>query len=257
METPKKGVRQGLLRSQFESEMNVKISREYFRRLIRRYGRKRTIRTGGADFDARNFPRVIAERALLGVVAWNSIAVDEKPFVVKKYARNSYWIAKDSQLGAIYRPLYRLLKQAGPIYLISAICVRGLVCFSLSDAPIHTDYFNDFLEGALAFVPQDGLQRFFVIDNASFHGIKRRTARLLGQAHVGISHTAPSSCFLNPIEEHFAQMEAKFQELYDVAVLQYDQYVVPRDRVRKIIIKAVTLLGERDNCAIYARAGLN
>jgi hypothetical protein len=51
-------------------------------------------------------------------------------------------------------------------------------------------------------------------------------------------------------------VEATFHELYDVAVLQYDQYVVSRDRVRKII-QAVTLVGERDNRAICARAGLN
>jgi hypothetical protein len=34
-------------------------------------------------------------------------------------------------------------------------------------------------------------------------------------------------------------VEAKIQELYGVAVLQYDQYVVPRDWVRKIT-QAVT-----------------
>jgi hypothetical protein len=51
------------------------------------------------------------------------------------------------------------------------------------------------------------------VDDASFCGIKRRTGG-----------AAPLGC---PGGRTY--VEAKIQELYDVAVLQYDQYVVPRD----------------------------
>ena len=71
-----------------------------------------------------------------------------------------------------------------------------------------------------------------------------------------MTHTAPSSCFLNPIEEHFAQVEAQFQRLYDEEVLKYDQYVVPRANVRRLVSRAVRIVGVRDCRDIFARAGL-
>ena len=105
-------------------------------------------------------------------------------------------------------------------------------------------------------IPRDGVQRWFLIDNAPFHGILRQTAVALGRAHVGITHTAPSSCFLNPIEEFFAQLASKFQEMYGRAVLKHDRYIIPRDQVKEMIIRSAQIVGRRDCAAIFERAGL-
>jgi hypothetical protein len=46
------------------------------------------------------------------------------------------------------------------------------------------------------------------------------TVRLLGFRHVEISNTAPSSCFMDPIEEHFSQVAAMFHGAYSHVVIE-------------------------------------
>ena len=80
---------------------------------------------------------------------------------------------------------------------------------------------------------------------------------MLDRANIGITFTAPSTCFLNPCEEHFAQVDAHFRRLFDREIIEHDEYVVPRKRTRELIIEAVETVAARDNTAIFSRAGLN
>ena len=181
--------------------------------------------------------------------------MDEKEFNLKNYAPNSCWVAKDAGVRALYKPLHKMLKQS-PVYMISAIAAAGLVLFALSDVPFETSSFNEFTQQVVRRLPRDGMRRWLRIDNAKFHSILPETARMLGERRVGISNTAPSSCFMNPIEEHFSQVAARFHGTYARAVAARDRYVVPREEVKEMLVEAAQFVGRWDNRAIFARAGL-
>jgi hypothetical protein len=249
------GVSKSLMWEQFKAEAGLGVSRTHFSRVFRRCAKMRTLSTGGADLRIRDLAAIPAGTGYYGVFQWNTIAVDEKEFNLKKYAPNSCWVARDAGVRAVYKPLHKMLKQS-PIYMVSAIAVSGLVLFALSDTPFDTGSFNEFLEQVIERLPRDGVRRWLRLDNAKFHRILPETARMLGQRGVGISNTAPSSCFMNPIEEHFSQVASKFHDSYARAVVQRDRYVVPREEVKEMIVDAAQCVGRRDNRAIFARAGL-
>jgi hypothetical protein len=75
---------------------------------------EKTVRTGAAEMDLRNLLQVIMERAFCGIAWHNTWVIGEKPFVLRKCASHSYYIAKDANLGPMSRPLCEVLK-GGPI----------------------------------------------------------------------------------------------------------------------------------------------
>jgi hypothetical protein len=60
---------------------------------------------------------------------------------------------------------------------------------------------------------------------------------------------------MNPIEEHFSQVAAAFDDTYSCAVIQRERPVVPREEVKEMIIAGAQVVGRRDNTAIFARSG--
>ena len=150
----------------------------------------------------------------------------------------------------------RMLVEPGPIYLIACVCVRGLVLFALSDEPFTTRAFNAFLLRVTEVLPRDGQRRFLLIDNATIHAIEDVVEEELAKRVIGVTHTPPSGCFFDPIEEFFAIVHQYFLRKYEVAATTGNALVLNRARVRQLIISAVQEAGERDLSKIFARAGL-
>jgi hypothetical protein len=193
-------------------------------------------------------------RAVYRITAYNTVSIDEKPFSPKKYAPTCVWQRRD-QTGRIFKPLHKMLQQA-PVYVIAAVDVRGLVRVALSDAPIKTETFNVFIHGVLEYIPCDGVERWILIDNASFHALDDATEEELGKKNVGVTHTAPSTCFLDPIEEFFGMVTASFLSLYHTEVMSSDRFVVTREKVKELVRESFRLCGSTSLEGAFARAGL-
>jgi hypothetical protein len=238
----------------FYDETHLIVSYSYFCRCVDRLTAQKTVRTGAADMDLRNLPEVVMERAFYGISWHNTWVIDEKPFVLRKSAPHSYYIAKDAPLGPLYRPLYKMLK-GGPVYLIAVVCVRGLVCYHLSDSPFNSRSFSAFCKRMVEYVPRDGKRRWLLMDNASFHNLDEFTWQDFVEAKVGVTHTPPSGCFMSPIEEWFGMVSARFTKMYHAAVISEHKYVLTRSKVVELVHAAVMACGCHDLSKLYARAG--
>jgi hypothetical protein len=185
----------------------------------------------------------------------NVIAVDEKPWVVGKFAMRHVVVLKDDPTGPIFCPVHRALNMK-PFYMISAITAYGVLAFDLLDEPLNITSFNAFLVHVARHVPRDGVRRFICMDNASFHKVDRAIHDILADANLAITYTAPSTCFLNPIEEHFAEAQQGFQRRMEELCLISDR-VVPfsREEYRQLIIESVLEAGCHDQTNLFLRAG--
>jgi hypothetical protein len=234
---------------------NTRIQYRYFCQLVHDHAVMRTIYTGLMDINIRDIPQVLTEQVIYKVNWMNTICADEKPFVLRKASPTSYYIGRTVGLGPIYKPVYKMLK-AGPIYLLAAVSVRGLVLFVLSDAPFTTRTFNAFLLRVIHVLPHDGTRRFLLFDNASIHKLDEVVEEELAKYAIGVTHTPPSGCVFDPIEEFFAIVHQYFQRMYHRAVLAGHMIVLNREKVRGLIVDAVKLAGQRDLSKIFHRAGL-
>jgi hypothetical protein len=253
-------VQRRVLRGKFIRDIGTRVSESYFRTVVAREITERTVRTGAMDMIPRTLAQVLAERAFYRILARNTIAIDEKPIKMANYAPHSIFIEKEAarRHGPTYKPIHKA-RTGGPVYLLSAVGVSGVVAYALSDEPYTTESFNAFVLVVCSRLPPPDDRDFWwlLLDNASFHGILDVVRPVLGRAKIGITFTAPSTCFLNPCEEHFAQVDSKFRQLVDREIIEHEQYVLPRRRMHELIIEAVELVAHRDNSAIVHRAALN
>jgi hypothetical protein len=216
-------------------------------------GRDEDIRSGAADCEIEHIPSVITERVFYHIGAWNTIAIDEKPMNMKKFAPNSYRILKRSKHGPVYKPIFKMMKQSH-FYLVGAITCHGLLLFAISDVPYNTDSFNQFLINVTRSIPPDGVQRWLLIDNALFHAIDPVVQEILCDMKIGVTHTAPSTCFFDPIEEFFGELHAVFLRRYEKYVLMTGRIVpLTREEIRQLIVQCVLDAGNHDMSKIYAR----
>jgi hypothetical protein len=233
---------------------NRKISYEHFRRLSKMATKTKTIRTGAADCNCDDIPGIFVARAIFGITADNVLAIDEKPFVLRKLTPSKVMVLKE-HTGKVYKPVFKSLNMK-PFYLIACIRATGLVLFALSNDPYNTLSFNAFMTKLTELVYPDE-SRFVLLDNASFHGLFEDTKLALGRQRLNITHTAPSTCFLDPIEEFFAIVQHRFIERLYKKIAQNGKLTpVSREGVKEMIVEAVHY-GNRFNLRpLFIRAGL-
>jgi hypothetical protein len=75
------------------------------------------------------------------------------------------------------------------------------------------------------------------------------------QVKVGLTFTAPSGCFMSPIEEWFGMVAARFTKMYHAAVISEHKYVLTRPKVVELVHAAVTACARHDLSKLFARAG--
>ena len=157
-----------------------------------------------------------------------------------------YWVAKGVHVGGVWKPLYRLLKGA-PIYMVCAISVMGVLIYALSDKPFTITLFNSFLLRLIELIPSYGASRFMLIDNASFHAIDLHVRELMDEVMLGVTHTAPSTCALDPIEEFFGATQTRVARKYEAIASQMNQIVsLTRSQFKQLICEAVDEVGASD-----------
>jgi hypothetical protein len=256
LETPRPGIKRIDLQQWFESETGIDIDYSYFRVLVKKFGRKRTVRTGMVDCRLGDLPEVFIERAMWGICAENVIAVDEKPWLLRKVAPSSYWVGQGVATSELYKPLHKLLN-ASPIYMICAVAKGGVVIYALSDKPYTIPLFNQFLLRLALAMPADGFYRWVLMDNASFHAIDEETLEAMGEVSLGVTHTAPSTCALDPIEEFFGHCTHMLARKYARAVMETGRFVpIDGAGLRMLIVETVDEAGALDLTHIFCRANL-
>lgn len=211
-----------LLHQLFIKEYSIDTSYQYFDKVSKEVTTVKTIRTGAAEINLSKLADVITERAMFNVNIYNTISIDEKPFIPKQFLPKSMRVLK-SHNKPIYKQLFFNLKRQ-PIYIISAVTCRGMICSKLFDHPILTSHFQNFI-AHLCYNHRADHMRFLLFDNASFHFLDEETKLLLRDLDFSITKTPPSGCFTDPIEEYFAIVDQKFRRIF------YDQ-VVNGDQIR-------------------------
>jgi hypothetical protein len=135
--------------------------------------------------------------------------------------------------------------------------VFGVIVYALSDKPFTIPLFNAFVLRLLRLIPKDGRRRFMLIDNASFHAIDYFVRQEMETVTLGVTHTAPSTCAFDPIEEFFAHAQQIATRKYEDRALTAGQIIgMTRVEFKELICESVDEAGARDLSGIFARAGL-
>ena len=236
--TPKPNVRLTSLHSIFLAEnTEVHISYAHFCRLSRELTAVRTIKTGGVEVDLRKLASVIAGRAFHGINFTNTIAIDEKPVVIKNYLTRSIRVLKNHK-GPMYKSMMYGIKMP-PFYIIAAVDKNGLISFKVSDKPIHKEDFESFL-AHVAIANRNDAKQYLLFDNASFHDVCPECLDILKENNFDVTKTSPSSCFLDPIEEFFGIFDTCFKEKYQKAIVTTGHFnPLTRHEIYELIINCL------------------
>jgi hypothetical protein len=255
-EKPRAGCLNVELGPKFILETGLDVSQAYFDRVTRECASKRVIKTGAADCKPEQIPAVIADRACFGIDAGNVVPCDEKPINMKAYIARTIIMNKTSPKRPVYRPLFKILKTS-PIYIVCAITLAGVLCCALNDDPYNTLTFNAFLVHLVSAIHRDGTRRWLLLDNASFHGISEVVKEMMGAVGLGVTFTAPSTCFLNPIEEFFGLVHAIFKRRYDHEVIDTGRFVpLNRQQIKRMIWESIEEAGTHGLSDYFVRAVL-
>lgn len=225
------------LKEEFDENDEKSLSYRQFCRIMKKSTCTRTIRTGGAEIDLKKLANVIAKRAYLGVNIYNTIAIDEKPVVIKNYLIRSCRVLK-SHKGPLFKSMLYGLKM-NPFYIIAAIDCNGLVTYQISDEPVHIEQFESFIVH-VARVRSKETQQFLLYDNASFHNVSDECINIINDYNFLITKTPPSGCFTDPIEEFFAIFDSIFKKEYQDKIVESGYYnPLTRSQIRDLINNAL------------------
>ncbi|OHS95448.1 hypothetical protein TRFO_38484 [Tritrichomonas foetus] len=176
---------------------HVQISNEYFRKVMRKLTKRRTIQTGAADCRLSDIPSVLTDRIIHKICYRNCYSIDEKPFNIKKLHVNSA-VVPNNYKGQIYNPIHKL-KNLRPVYLIACNSFHSIVLLVLSNEPYNICSLNGLISALVDMFPSHSPNVFFLIDNAKFHQVDDENKELTSLKNISISYTAPSTCFFDPI----------------------------------------------------------
>jgi hypothetical protein len=202
---------------------NQQISYEHFRIIMNEISKVKVVKTGGADCKLPQLAGVLVQRILSGVRAENTISIDEKCFILKNKIPWKIRCLKDHHF-PIYLPIFKNLN-IPPIYLICCISLEGIPLFALSNDPINTLTFNAFIYKLFKSHGYQESPKFFLLDNAKFHQIETPVQEHIYSMNFLVTHTAPSTCLLNPIEEFFSMVASKFQSRLSQAIVRTGKFV--------------------------------
>lgn len=141
--TPRPNVPMSILHELYQKEYHRRISLRYFQSLSKKITSVKTVRTGAVEIKLDKLSATIAERAFYGVFMYNTVSIDEKPFIPKQYLVRSARVLKDSK-EQIYKSLLYALKNK-LIYIIAAVNCRGVMQVKILDDPVTKDDFEAFL----------------------------------------------------------------------------------------------------------------
>ena len=256
--SPKRGVSLKILWNQFKKDEDQDISYNQFRIISNKVTKIQSIKTGGYFVRFNDFIDMTVARACNNIQKGNTICIDEKPFVPKKYrCRNlrihiSFTGKGTAALVNTPDPLHNI----SPMYLLCAISHLKVVLYHISEIPIDSDIFNAFLWKLGDQFPQNSENLFFLCDNASFHNISEITQQYLNNNNCYITRTAKLGCFTNPIEEFFSMVHNYFETLFGQRILSNDSNLTKEEYI-KLIDDSVLLASRNCNFTIiYARAGI-
>lgn len=194
-----------MLKNQFQKETGCNISYNQFRLQTQKVTKIQNIKTGGYFVKMQDFINMTVTRSSHHIGFANTICIDEKPFIPKKYTVKNLRVHNTfrGKGTAKFVNAPDPLRNISPIYLLCAISNCTVVLYHLSDRPIDSEIFNTFIWKLSDQFPDNHENLFFLCDNASFHGITNTTQKHLNENQCYITRTAPLGCFTNPIEEFF------------------------------------------------------
>ena len=235
---PRPNVRLTILHQLFLKENpHSSLSYSQFTRISKRLTSIKTIRTGGAEVDLEKLSDVIVSRAFRGVNLTNVIAIDEKPVVIKNYMIKSMRVLKKHK-GDIYKSMLYGMKIRA-FYIIAAVAVNGLISYGIFDSPVSKVEFQQFVT-RVAMTNCQSKPLFLLYDNATFHNIEDECTEIISEYNTEITKTAPSSCFINPIEEYFGIFDTIFRQKYQKSIIDTGlMNPLSRKEIKTIIEKSL------------------
>lgn len=257
-ESPRRAVSVKLLWNQFQKETGSTISYNHFRTQSNAISKVQSIKTGGYFVRMNDFINMTVTRASNNIRKTNTICIDEKPFVPKKYTVKNLRVHIDFRGKGTANFVHSTdpLRNITPQYLLCAISYTNVILYYISDKPIDTEIFNTFLMKLCDQFENNYENIFFLCDNASFHGIYDITQSYLNENKCYITRTAPLGCFTNPIEEFFSLVHNNFEKLLGQRMLDIDSNLTKEEYIN-LIKNSVVLASKTCNYTIiYARAGL-
>lgn len=253
--SPRPNVRLTVLHQLFlQTYPQARCSYSQFTRYSKRMTSVHTIRTGGTEVDLIKLSNVLVSRAFLGVHIWNVISIDEKPVIVKNYMVNSVRVLKGKK-GPIYKSMMYGIKMKS-FYIIAAVSYKGLISYGILDHPVTKKDFEEFIAHVAMQNSKEETQ-FLLYDNATFHNICDECSDILNDNHFEVTKTAPSSCFLDPIEEFFAIFDYNFKTKYQKAVIETGlMNPLSRTEIKRIINNSLidsntSLIGQFTRACIF------
>lgn len=257
-DSPKRAVTIKVLHENFKKETHLNISYNYFLEQTKNVSKIRSIKTGGYFVKFSDYLDMTIARSFNNINSQNTISIDEKPFVPKKFNNKSVRVHhsfRGKSTAKIFNcpnPFINLK----PHYLLCAISIQKVVLFCINDQPFTSKSFNDFIWKLSLQFPQNNKNLFFLFDNASFHHIEEIIINHLNSNKIFITNTAPLGCFTDPIEEFFSIVDSYFRKLLSKRILSFDR-ALTNDEFVNLIKKSVRFASLNCNYKlIYARAGL-
>ena len=256
--SPKRAVAIKVLHENFKKDTNMDISYNYFLEQIKIVSKVRSIKIGGFYVKFSDFIDMTITRSLNNINSHNTISIDEKPFIPKKFNKKSVRVhnlfkgRSTAQIFNCPNPFINLK----PHYLLCAISIQKVVLFCIKDHPYTSKLFNAFLWKLSEEFPNNNEKLFFLFDNASFHSVEDVTKEKLNSNKIFITNTAPLGCFTDPIEEFFSIVDSQFRKLLSKRISSFDRALTNEEFVN-LIKNSVRFASVHCNYKlIYARAGL-
>lgn len=246
------------LYAMFKEQTNVKCSYQYFKKITDKFTKVQSIKTGGYFTRNIDIANVIAGRACNYVNAQNTICLDEKPFIPKKFSAKWLRVCRTFTGKATANKVKctNPLKDLSALYLICAISSKKVVLYSVLEEPVNKETFNAFLWALVNHIPYEGKRKYILFDNASFHGLEDIMKDKLDVNGLAITRTPPLGCFMDPIEEFFGQVHQEFKNFLSNRIAKYDE-PVSKTEYKMFVHAAVQTANANCNFKIlYNRAGL-
>lgn len=256
--SPKKSVPIKELWELFIKETKLEVSYNYFLKTTNKITKVQSIKTGGYYARFTDFIQMTVNRSFNFVRFDNTISIDEKPFVPKKFFNKNLRVHASFRGKATAQFLQSTnpLKNLIPYYLLCAISCEKVVLFHINDNPINSQIFNSFIEKVSQEFPQNQRDIYFLFDNATFHNVDKKIEEDLNNNKIYITKTIKLGCFTNPIEEFFSLVQYYFLKILYKRIIYLDTDI-NKEEYLLFIKKSVRFASKACNYKlIFARAGL-
>lgn len=200
---------------EFMKTSQLQPSYSQFQRVCKKETNIQNIKTGGVYAVTSEVISCLYCRSKYGINRFNTIAIDEKPFNFKKYAKVKVrkWKKVRGLIPANQVKNTQCKTTINPIYALCAISINGIESLHLESQPYNITSFNEFLNDLEKKINFESENHFIIIDNASFHQIDEDIERRFMKKGYYFIRNPPRACFLNPIEEFFGDTHQKLKSL--------------------------------------------